>query len=94
MEAVIVLTNAALGFCEARTDSGILVVFRLPQSVGLAPGDRLEFRDLRPGRVEARKLDTDEQFEVVLEAQNLHDLRLPGGHGTSRTPSIERLTEE
>jgi hypothetical protein len=94
MEAVIVLTNAALRLCEARTDNKILVVFRLPEGVGLTPGDRLEFHDFRLGRVEARKLDTDEQFEVVLEAQNLHDLLLPGGHGTSRTPSTERLTEE
>lgn len=91
MEAV-VLKVGAEGHCEARTDNALLVVFRPPAASRVRLGDKVQFIDLRlDADVSVVNSNRDERFVVHIKANNVHDLRLSGGHGTSRTPSADRI---
>ena len=78
--------------CRVQLANDILVVFTEPADTPLALGDSLWFDNLRlDATVLVRNLTRRSTFEVYVASHDVHDLRLPSGHGTSRTPSLERL---
>jgi hypothetical protein len=93
MRATIQKLNMHLPYCDAKTNSDILVVFRPPPS-GLHIGDVIEFD---PQVLEvpqtARNISTGAAFTMELRERDIHDLRLPAAHGSSRFPSPERFNE-
>ena len=94
MRAIVVKTNDGLGNVEARTDSDLLIVFRCPTGAVLLTDDELEFPSLRlDATVRAVNRTRGQAFEVFLAESDVHDLRLPSAHGSSRTPSPARLNE-
>jgi len=83
------------GYCEAKTTTDILVVFTPPTSLKLQLGDVLDVDLLKLDSPQSIQIDSSGcSFEVVIKSINVHDLRMYGGHGTSRTPSIERRMEQ
>jgi len=78
--------------CEACADNAILFVFPVPPGADLRLGHVIDLDPLIFNRPQtARNLSTQQPFELVLKDNNVHDLRLPSGHGTNRLPSAERL---
>ena len=90
---VIVQALAAEGrSCSARSENDILFVFPVPSGSTLRLGHVIELDPLSLNEPQvARNITTQQQINVLLEDKNIHDLLLPSGHGTSRTPSRERL---
>jgi hypothetical protein len=87
-----VLRLTAEGMCEARTENGLLVVFRLPAARDLRLSDALEFEELRvDADVIVMNTTQGYSFVVQIAGNNIHDLRLPAARGSSRTPSAARL---
>lgn len=84
--------NRAPGSCQARTDNDIAISFVVVDGTQLKLGEVLEV-DL-PSLVSSQQLVRSSDGKTVavkLGAHDLHDLRLPSGHGTDRSPSPERL---
>jgi len=78
--------------CEARSENDILFVFSIPSGSSLRLGHVVELDPLTLNVPQiARNLTTQKDMEISLNDNNVHDLRLPSGHGTTRTPSVERL---
>jgi hypothetical protein len=75
--------------CEARTENQLLIVFEWPATPSLHLGDTLTLRKLAVD-TETVVMETVDGLEFVVRAE-IHDLRLPSGHGTSCTPSRDRL---
>jgi hypothetical protein len=79
-------------FCEARSDNDILFVFPMPPGADIRLGHLLE---LDPTKINSsqtiRNVTTGQEFSVVLKDNDVHDLRLPMAHGSSRFPSKDRL---
>jgi hypothetical protein len=92
MRATIQKLDMSLPYCDAKTEHDILFVFRPPTSDLLHVGDVIE---LDPHVLDspqpALHTPTGERFTITIYKQDVHDLRLPGGHGTSRFPKPERL---
>ena len=87
MRATIQKLNMTLPYCDARSDSGILFVFRPPAS-GLHVGDVIEFdHTVIESPQAARNISTGQEFTIHLRERDIHDLRLPAAHGSSRFPS-------
>ena len=92
MRATIQKLNMALPYCDARSDNEILFVFR-PPVTGLHPGDVIEFdHHILEAPQMAQNISTGDTFTIHLREQDVHDLRLPAAHGSSRFPSPERFT--
>ena len=92
MRAIVIRFNRGIGNCQARTDNDIAIAFAIRDGTVLKLGDVLEV-DLQ-GVVARQRLLRASDGKVIagkLGAQDLHDLRLPSGHGTDRSPSPERL---
>ena len=78
--------------CEARTENGLLVVFRPPAERELRLSDVLEFDELAlDADVQVANASRGYRFVAHIGGNDIHDLRLPAAHGSSRTPSRERL---
>ena len=93
MRATIQKLNWALPYCDARTDNDILFVFP-PTTTGLHLGDVIEFdHTILEADQSARNVSTGETFVIHLRDRNIHDLRLPAAHGSSRFPSPERFND-
>ena len=91
MRATIQKLNTTLPLCDARTDNDILFVFRPPPS-GLHIGDVIEFDHTLHDRAQtARNITSGQDFTIHLRKENIHDLRLPAAHGSSRFPSPQRF---
>jgi hypothetical protein len=88
MKAEIVRFTGDGRVCEARTENRLLVVFTCPVRPTLQVGDTLVFGELAIDRDIAVRDPQGTEFMIRAE---IHDLRLPIGHGTSRTPSEARL---
>lgn len=92
MRATIQKLNMGLPYCDARTANDILFVFRPPASGLLHVGDIIE---LDPHILDAPQtafhMPTGENFSIEIHKHDVHDLRLPSGHGKSRFPTPERL---
>jgi hypothetical protein len=94
MHVTVQKLDSNLPYCDARTATDILVVFRPPSSPSLHIGDVLE--------VDLFQLDCEQtvhnvsrgfSFLAVIYSNDVHDLRMSGGPGTSRFPSVERRLE-
>lgn len=84
--------NAERSNCHAVSENEILFVFQIPvDKINL--GDLLE---LDPNILEKSQtilnITKNTKTSVKIQENDVHDLRLPGGHGTSRFPSKERLS--
>jgi hypothetical protein len=94
MRATIQKLNANLPYCDAKTAQDILFVFIPPSPDLLHLGDVIEFE---PQYFDAPQVvlnvSTGKKFTVELHKNDVHDLRLPNGHGKSRFPSQERFLE-
>ena len=92
MEATVQSIRAEGRSCEARSQNDLLFVFALPEGADLRIGHVLE---IDPAIVNAPQIaknrTTGQNIEIELTEDNVHDLRLPASHGTSRFPSKERL---
>ena len=94
MRAVVTSFNRSLNNWQVRTESDIAVSFSIEDGSTLRLNEELEV-DL-PRVVELQEMvrvTTGQILRVRLRAHDLHDLRLPSGHGTNRQPSAERLNE-
>lgn len=93
MRAIIQKINMTLPYCDARSGCDILFVF-LPPATGLHLGDVVEFdHTVIESSQTARNITTGETFQIHLRERDIHDLRLPVAHGSSRFPSPERFDE-
>jgi hypothetical protein len=93
MRATIQKLNMKLPYCDARSDSDILFVFR-PPATGLHLGDVIEFNHaIIEASQTARNLTTGETFQIHLRERDIHDLRLSAAHGSSRFPSPQRFND-
>lgn len=94
MRAVISSFNLSLNNWQARTDSDIALSFCILDGTRLRLNEELEV-DL-PNLLASQKLvrrSTGASIAVRLRDIDLHDLRLPSGHGSARTPSSARLND-
>ncbi|MBT3014164.1 MAG: hypothetical protein KME63_00315 [Candidatus Thiodiazotropha sp. (ex Clathrolucina costata)] len=90
MKAIITRTSSLHDSVEAKTSNDILVVFSCPDKFKL--NDEIEFINfVMDGEVELKNHTCGTSNHVVIKPNNVHDLRLPKSHGTSRTPSLERV---
>ena len=90
MKATITRTSSQHDSVEAKTGNDILVVFSCSYKFKL--NDEIEFiHFIMDGKVEVKNNTSGTSNLVVIKPNNVHDLRLPMSHGTSRTPSLERL---
>jgi hypothetical protein len=89
MKATVVKLNLYLPSCEARTRNEIIIAFRPPVDGSIRLSDELEF-DLERIDTEQDVINfrTGQTIRVKVEKQNVHDVKLPGGHGTSRFPAL------
>lgn len=93
MRATIQKLNLNLPYADAKSSSDILFVFRPPAS-GLHVGDVIEFDpEIREVPQAARNITTAAALTLELRERDIHDLRLPAAHGSSRFPSPERFHE-
>jgi hypothetical protein len=93
MRATIQKLNLALSYCDARSDNDILFAFR-PPTTGLQLRDVIEFdHAIIEASQTARNITTGERFEIHPRERDIHYLRLPAAHGSSRFPSPERFND-
>lgn len=92
MRAVISSFNRSINIYQARTDNEIGISFAIEDGTTLRLNEVLE--------VDLPKLLQTQSVRVALTGQvvrvrlrdiDIHDLRLPSGHGSSRTPGHERM---
>lgn len=94
MRATVQKLNLMLPLCEARSDNDILFVFQPPAS-GLHLGDVIEFNHaVIEATQTARNITTGEIPQIHLRERDIHDLRLPATHGSSRVPSTKRFKDD
>jgi hypothetical protein len=94
VRAVITSFNLALGSYQARTDNEIAIAFSIADGSRLKLNDELDVN--LSSLVRSQELfckRTGQVVAVKLRDIDLHDLRLPSGHGTTRIPSESRLSE-
>ena len=91
MKASVVKLNLYLPICQARTPNDIVIAFRPPTDGSIKIFDELEF-DLEHLDIEQDVLNlrTGQTIRLSIEKQNVYDIKLPGGHGSSRFPSLDR----
>jgi hypothetical protein len=95
MRANIQKLNMSLPYCDAQTDHEILFVFRPPASGLLHVGDVIEFDPhILDTAQSALHVESGERFSIEIHKKDVHDLRLPAAHGSSRFPSRERLYDD
>lgn len=82
-----VQARSAEGIYSVRTESNMLLVFALKGSEFLAVGDTVEV-DL-PSVLSTQQIvrvKDNRTIGVRLNPNDIHDLKVPAEHGTSRTP--------
>jgi len=91
MIAKVVKLNKSLPVCEAATENDILVVFKPPTANSINLSDILDI-DLDKLDISqtAKNLTQKDSIELFIKSNDVHDLRLPSGHGTSRFPDSKR----
>jgi hypothetical protein len=93
MKAFVSSFNVSLDSWQVQCKNDIAVAFAIEDGTKLRLNEELEV-DL-PNLIKVqrmRRLTTGQDIKVRLRDCDIHDLRIPSGHGTSRTPSIERLS--
>jgi hypothetical protein len=92
VKAVVSSFNRAINNYQARTDNDIAISFAIEDETNLQLNEVLEV-DL-PSLLQTQSVQVARTGEIVrvrLKDIDIHDLRLPSGHGTSRIPSHERM---
>ena len=92
MKAVVSSFNRTINNYQARTDNDIAISFAIEDTTTLRLNEVLEV-DL-PSLLQTQSVRVARTGQVVrvrLRDIDIHDLRLPSGHGKSRTPSPERM---
>ena len=90
MKAKITRTSSQHNSVEAITENEILIAFSCQDKFKL--NDEVEFIGfVMDGEVELKNNTQSTKNVVTIKPNNVHDLRLPMSHETSRTPSLERL---
>jgi hypothetical protein len=80
--------------CSVNLPNDILVVLQEPTGQCLELGDMLLFGGLHlNANVSVKNLSQETEFTIYVAANKVHDLRLPMKHGSSRTPTLERMHE-
>ena len=93
MKARVVKLNINLPTAEARAENDILIAFRPPVDGSISLAHELEIDLVQvDGEQDVLNSTTGKTLRLSIEAQNVHDLRLPGGHGKLRFPSLDRRT--
>lgn len=81
--------------CSAKTSNDILIVFKIPENLVVTIGDKIQIFDFKMESMNTLTHQaSNTEFELMINANDVHDLRLPVTHGRSRTPSKERLIQE
>jgi hypothetical protein len=94
MKATVISQSIPLETCSARTDSDVLAVFRVPTGASIDLGDVLELDLLAlDSPQEITNTTKGHRLSIEVRSHDVHDLRLPSGHGTSRFPSTERRAD-
>ena len=90
MKAIITRTSSQHDSVETKTGNDILVVFSWPDKFNL--GDEVEITNfVLDGEVELKNHTRGTSSIIVIKPNNVHDLKLPFSHGTSRTPTLDRI---
>lgn len=92
MRAIITSFNRGIGNYKACTDNDIALSFSIRDGQHLALHEHVEV-DL-PNLVALQsivRVSDGRSVSIKLGAHDIHDLRLPSGHGTNRSPSPARL---
>ena len=93
MKAVVSAFNRSLNNYQARTENEIAVSFAIEDGSTVKLNEILEFDLLSLVETQTvRRASTGQLIRVRLRDIDIHDLRLPLGHGTSRFPSRERMS--
>jgi len=93
MKAEIIRLTAG-GAYEARTENDLLVVLSSSAGHEFHVGDMLTFEGLAlDADVSVTNVTQGGHYLVHIDAKNVHDVRLPATHGSTRTPSPARLRE-
>ena len=80
--------------CEARSENDILFVLSIPVGGVIRLGHLIELNPLSLNAPQVvRNLTTQHEINITIKDNDVHDLRLPSGHGANRTPSLERLRD-
>jgi hypothetical protein len=92
MRATITKYNRGLGVYQARTDNDIALSFSIRDGQHFELNEQIEI-DLQNlvARQSVVGVSDGRTVAITLGASDLHDLRRPSGHGTSRSPSADRL---
>jgi len=95
MRAVISAFNQSLNNYQATTENNIALSF------GILGGEHLKLNEVLEGDLpnlvaiqQVTRVSDGKAIQIKMGAHDLHDLNLPMRHGTSRSPSSERLAGE
>lgn len=92
MELAVIKFNSELQSCCAQTSNESLVVFPIPEDHSIRLGDKLTIRDFQmDAEVSICHGTCKGVFRVYIHSIDVHDLRIAMHHGSSRTPSLERI---
>jgi hypothetical protein len=91
MNARINKLNFGYSYCSAKTDNGILIVFTIPPNSQFQIGDVLNIDLFILNREQIiHNMTKGTSHKILVKDNDIHDLKIPTRHGTSRFPSIER----
>ena len=91
MQATVQKVNLSLPYCDAKTPNDILIVFKPPFDAIPHVGDILDVDLMTLDQEQTiTNLNQDQKYRITIKSNDLHDLRLPASHGSSRFPSVER----
>ena len=91
MRARVIMLNVQMPTAQAVTSNEIAIAFTPPLDGSISLSDQLEVDlNVLDTEQDVLNLTSGERLRLRISTLNVHDLRLPGGHGTSRFPSLER----
>jgi hypothetical protein len=91
-----VVRISAFKICDAVAEGdSLLITFSHPGDDAVHLGDTLSFQQPAPSdSVEVVNVTRGVTFNVTLKPENLHDLRRPASHGSSRPAGVDQWTWE
>lgn len=91
MKATVQRVNLSAPYCEATTSNDLIFSF-IPESDNPPRvGDvlKIDLMILEKSQ-KVMNLTQETEYLIRLRAEDIHDLRLPASHGTSRFPAVDR----
>jgi hypothetical protein len=93
MKATVSSFNLSLNSWQARTSNDIALAFSIEDGTRLQLNEVLEVDLLNLLSTQTvTSVNSGRVIKIRIRDIDLHDLRLPSGHGTSRVPTVERLS--